>query len=1381
MKKKRNNGNSSGQRPRRNVLTKQQSSSAGLSWKEETDLQKALYASLNVKRRQRVTDEESNDVFKSVSDSNYYSRGRIHAQRKFALGSTPSSPIPTPIKSRHNLTAANAVDVLPVKRPKTEDFLTFLCLRGSTVLPTSMDYQNGNFKDEDRTSESRSVTPSLWEKSENSSMNGNDNCRSREESIQTSDLISVKKSVLQSPNKRSIQKENVTISTRSLRNSTLNHNVMFSLLSSLVLILIYEAECAKSSSLLPLVDTAGQSRSITTRLVQKAKTITDPKKTLNETVKENTSGISALKQKYKEKRMESLKIVGKRGRPPKNMSSAVLERRITRSCEANKSSNSIDKQSRLRQAKLKPSIIEYASSDSENYLYPLATDEEIHHANKKDNISGNDSHTKLVYNKSNVKKSAKPSSVEKLSISKLTKDSSKEISSKKLSISEISSKDSPANKSGKNTFSEKTKKEVKLLPVEEKPVRKVIPRPSRKSLRKQILEVAGSATPSSSSSSSSSDSETEMRMLRNSKHFSVKATTQTSLRSQLLKKRPEKDAHDNNKSAIKKKRKDKKRCKDKLGYNKAVKHSKKFSSSSCDSFKKRDKSSIVNNYSNNISTKAAEKQKSKSKSPLKRLEYWPSFKTPKNKRHIVNSNSSSSSSSDSEAEKRTSLQRRISPNTIDSIIEFSSSDDSLYQELLMITKQGSKELSPKVSSLDITPGLTNKSFQNVKIGPSKARKSLSSEAKSYFDKGLRKNKSDDSPSKKMCDASTNTCDEDILDDIQMFQRSPIWPTFPSPIKSETGTSSASPDGKNFKCSQSSYMSFHNVMSSNAKPFPIYKDGKGEIVTAPVFRPSAEEFKDPLEYIRNISPQAEQYGICTIVPPSTFKPDCQLNDDMRFTLHNQHIHRLYKRWGPNVQKLAGIIKHLEGQSVTFDQAPIVATVELDLCKFYDTIQSLGGLHQVLKSNKWPKVADNLHLPLGVKLDKSNKLYDLYCKYLVSYETLPAEEKEKIDQQVASASFKKKHAKSSYCGKDAIVKMDYWNIVEDGKSHVVVHAANVDSSVYKSGFSCNARNSPYAKLLLCPVNFVIRHPWNLKVLTNNSSSILRCVGPVTGATIPTVHVGMLFTTGCWYQDPHHLPWIEYLHTGSPKIWYGIPSHHKKFEEVMKSKVPEFCQQKPIWLLSDTAMVPPSVLCDAGVSLSTITQAAGQFVVVFPEAFTATICCGYNYFRISLFCIARDLSDSSEPATFSLDKLLMGICNDSKVGIDVLKTVLPMIEALKNRELNLRKQLYDIGLKTSEHVPVLDLKSKKKKFEDEEYEECYVCQTICYISVVVNSLRNEKGNQSDIISRFGLIIVLIESNQLYYDEFNSIIEKLQSQIGSSKQKQQTASVSAKKLSKK
>lgn len=37
--------------------------------------------------------------------------------------------------------------------------------------------------------------------------------------------------------------------------------------------------------------------------------------------------------------------------------------------------------------------------------------------------------------------------------------------------------------------------------------------------------------------------------------------------------------------------------------------------------------------------------------------------------------------------------------------------------------------------------------------------------------------------------------------------------------------------------------------------------------APVFEPSAEDFKDPLAYIAKIRPVAEKHGICKIRPPS----------------------------------------------------------------------------------------------------------------------------------------------------------------------------------------------------------------------------------------------------------------------------------------------------------------------------------------------------------------------------------------------------------------------------------------------------------------------------------------------------------------------------------
>ena len=55
----------------------------------------------------------------------------VRAQRKFAQGSRPDSPSTTPVKYKSITTPKK---VLANKRAKTEDFLTFLCLRGQFVV-----------------------------------------------------------------------------------------------------------------------------------------------------------------------------------------------------------------------------------------------------------------------------------------------------------------------------------------------------------------------------------------------------------------------------------------------------------------------------------------------------------------------------------------------------------------------------------------------------------------------------------------------------------------------------------------------------------------------------------------------------------------------------------------------------------------------------------------------------------------------------------------------------------------------------------------------------------------------------------------------------------------------------------------------------------------------------------------------------------------------------------------------------------------------------------------------------------------------------------------------------------------------------------------------
>ncbi len=59
-----------------------------------------------------------------------------------------------------------------------------------------------------------------------------------------------------------------------------------------------------------------------------------------------------------------------------------------------------------------------------------------------------------------------------------------------------------------------------------------------------------------------------------------------------------------------------------------------------------------------------------------------------------------------------------------------------------------------------------------------------------------------------------------------------------------------------------------------------------------FRPTEDEFKDPLLYINSIRPIAEQYGICKIIPPKYWKPKFSLDmNTFKFTPRVQRLNEL----------------------------------------------------------------------------------------------------------------------------------------------------------------------------------------------------------------------------------------------------------------------------------------------------------------------------------------------------------------------------------------------------------------------------------------------------------------------------------------------------------
>ncbi|XP_037933844.1 uncharacterized protein LOC119668417 [Teleopsis dalmanni] len=571
-----------------------------------------------------------------------------------------------------------------------------------------------------------------------------------------------------------------------------------------------------------------------------------------------------------------------------------------------------------------------------------------------------------------------------------------------------------------------------------------------------------------------------------------------------------------------------------------------------------------------------------------------------------------------------------------------------------------------------------------------------------------------------------------------------------------------------------------IKMSNNTAFPR-KDDPTQMVEAPIFRPTEKEFADPIEFIERITPIAARFGICKIIPPANFKPECRISDEMRFTAYNQYVHKMLYRWGPSAKELSAIKKYLTTQSIVMNTPPWIGGMEVDLPRLYHTVQELGGLKEVIEKKKWARVAEEMCIP-KLAQDRVTKLDDIYCKYLLPYDTLSPAERQKLFDEV-EADWAKREARArrnadrfanteSGSNEDDIsseneeseeeidgvsmecivkgrsmplsqfyriarntmalwfknteptvndVEAEFWRHVAVRDSHVCVHSGSIDSSGWGYGFPSpgpKGKGSNYA-----------RHPWNLKVLTNNPGSVLRSLGPVMGVTVPTLHVGMLFSACCWYRDPHGLSWIEYLHTGASKLWYGIPDDQSaNFRSALTSLIPTHCQNKTIWLPCDTVMVPPHMLTDRGVSLCRIEQKPGEFIVVFPRAYTSSLGTGYVVSESVYFATTtwldlakddfKDIHDSCEPAMFSLEQLLFTMGYDQRVSLDTLQQMLPMLNDVFEKETSAREKLKSAGVTTIEKVQN-EKGTKAKKQQQPPLKlidgECDLCRANLYISMV------------------------------------------------------------------
>ncbi|KAF4403837.1 hypothetical protein CsatB_003771 [Cannabis sativa] len=161
-----------------------------------------------------------------------------------------------------------------------------------------------------------------------------------------------------------------------------------------------------------------------------------------------------------------------------------------------------------------------------------------------------------------------------------------------------------------------------------------------------------------------------------------------------------------------------------------------------------------------------------------------------------------------------------------------------------------------------------------------------------------------------------------------------------------------------------------------------------IPSGPVYYPTEDEFRDPLDFIYKIRPEAEPYGICKIVPPKNWKPPFALNlDSFTFPTKTQAIHQLQARPAACDSKTFDLEynRFLEDHSgKKLRRRVVFEGDELDLCKLFNAVKRYGGYDKVVKDKKWGNVSRFVRSSRKISECAKHVLSQLYREHLYDYE-------------------------------------------------------------------------------------------------------------------------------------------------------------------------------------------------------------------------------------------------------------------------------------------------------------------------------------------------------------------------------------------------------------
>ncbi|KAL8714043.1 MAG: hypothetical protein Q9225_006655 [Loekoesia sp. 1 TL-2023] len=169
--------------------------------------------------------------------------------------------------------------------------------------------------------------------------------------------------------------------------------------------------------------------------------------------------------------------------------------------------------------------------------------------------------------------------------------------------------------------------------------------------------------------------------------------------------------------------------------------------------------------------------------------------------------------------------------------------------------------------------------------------------------------------------------------------------------------------------------------------------------APTFRPTEDEFRDPMEYIKKIAPEGRKYGICKIIPPSGWEPGFAIDTEkFHFRTRRQELNSVEGGTRTNLNYLDQLTKFHKQHGVNLNRFPSVDKKPLDLYRLKKAVETRGGFEKVCKLKKWAEIGRDLGYSGKIMSSLSTSLKNSYQKWLHPYEEYLRVAKPGVQQQL-----------------------------------------------------------------------------------------------------------------------------------------------------------------------------------------------------------------------------------------------------------------------------------------------------------------------------------------------------------------------------------------------